>query len=71
MPKQFVYDSPDITLGALKTFTPLEYHYALEKLETWFFQRCPDKLSKVAMVVDRSKEGQWKDHTTTMVKHID
>ncbi|MGI0016126.1 MAG: hypothetical protein ACREBU_22120, partial [Nitrososphaera sp.] len=45
---------PDITLGASKAFSPLEYHEALEKLDKWFFQRSPDKLRKVAMVVDRS-----------------
>lgn len=70
IPTQFM-NEPDITLGALKTFTALEYHDALEKLEKWFFQRCPDKLSKVAMVVDRSKEGQWEEVSNTMVKFID
>lgn len=61
----------DITLGASKTFTPMEYDDALVKLEKWFFHRSPDKLSKVAMVVDRSKEGQWKTVTTEMVKFLD
>ena len=70
IPHQFM-DEPDITLGASKTFTPLEYHDALEKLEKWFFHRCPDKLSKVAIVVDRSKEGQWEEITIKMVKFID
>jgi hypothetical protein len=70
IPIQFMSE-PDITLGALKTFSPLQYHEALEKLEKWFFQRCPDKLSKVAMVVDRSKEGQWEEASSTMVKFID
>jgi hypothetical protein len=54
IPKQMM-DEPDITLGASKAFTPLEYHEALEKLEKWFFDRCPDKLTKVALVVNRSK----------------
>ena len=62
---------PDITLGASKMFTPMQYHDALEKLEKWFFDRCPDKLGKVAMVVDRSKEGQWKPVTAAMVKFLD
>ena len=70
IPRQFM-DEPDITLGASKTFTPLQYHESLEKLEKWFFHRCPDKLGKVAMVVDRSKEEQWKPVTTTMAKFID
>jgi hypothetical protein len=52
LPRQFL-TGPDITLGASKTFTPLQYHEALEKLEKWFFARCPDRLSKIAMVVDR------------------
>jgi len=70
IPRRFM-DQPDITLGASKTFTPLEYHDALEKLDKWFFRRCPDRLSKVAMVVDRSKEEQWKEVTTAMVKFSD
>lgn len=70
IPRQFM-DEPDITLGSSKTFTPLEYHDALKKLEKWFFDRCPDKLSKVAMVVDRSKEGKWEEVATTMTKFID
>jgi hypothetical protein len=64
-------DEPDITLGASKTFTPLEYHEALEKLDKWFFHRFPDRLSKVAMVVDRSKEEEWEEVSTTMAKFID
>jgi hypothetical protein len=43
----------DLTMGATDTFEPVEYHEALEKLESWFFQRCPDRLSKVAIVVAR------------------
>lgn len=65
------FSGPDITLGASKAVTPLEYHEALEKLEKWFFQRCPDKLKKVAMVIDRSKEAQWKEHHSTMIKYLD
>ncbi|MCJ7547476.1 MAG: hypothetical protein MUP30_11740 [Deltaproteobacteria bacterium] len=41
----------DLTMGATKTYTPIEYHDAIEKLEKWFLHRCPDHLSKVAMVV--------------------
>jgi hypothetical protein len=70
IPRQ-IMKGTDITLGASKTFTPMEYDDALEKLEKWFFYRCPDKLGKVAMVVDRSKEGQWKTVTTEMVKFLD
>jgi hypothetical protein len=70
-PSQSKFNPLDITLGASKTFTPLQYHDALEKLEKWFFQRCPDKLSKVAMVVDRSNEPQWEEHTFTMVKELE
>ncbi|MCZ6802471.1 MAG: hypothetical protein O7D86_00650 [Proteobacteria bacterium] len=71
VPKQFMTEVPDITLGASKTFTPLEYHEALDKLEKWFFNRCPDKLSKVAMVVERTKRPQWQEQVTTFVKHLD
>lgn len=70
MPKQHM-NEPDITLGASKSFTPLEYHEALEKLEKWFFQRCPDRLNKVAMVVDRSKDNKWEEVCTAWVKHLD
>lgn len=70
IPRQFM-DEPDITLGASKTFTPLQYHDALDKLEKWFFDRCPDRLSKVAMVINRSKEEQWKPVTRTYTKYFD
>jgi hypothetical protein len=70
-PRQFVGNEPDVTLGATKTFTPLEYHDALDKLEKWFFDRCPDRLSKLAMVVDRSKGGTWKSVGYTYVKYLD
>jgi hypothetical protein len=52
-PKQIIDKLSDLTMGATKAFTPLEYHEALEKLENWFLQRCPDRLSKIAMVVKR------------------
>jgi hypothetical protein len=64
------FSGPDVTLGASKAFTPLEYHDALEKLEKWFFCRCPDKLSKVTLVLDRSKEGKWEEVSATMVKFL-
>jgi hypothetical protein len=69
MPRQFM-DEPDITLGASKTFTPLEFHDALSKLERWFFYRCPDRLAKIAMVVARPKEEQWPA-TTMYAKFLD
>jgi hypothetical protein len=59
----------DLTLGASATFTPLEYHEALEKLNKWFFNRCPDRLSKVAMVVAHPK-GHWKENHVTFVKYL-
>lgn len=70
IPRQFM-EEPDITLGASKSFSPLEYHDALEKLEKWFFHRCPDKLRKIAMVTDRSKDEQRKEVAATMAKSID
>lgn len=57
----------DLTMGAAKTFSPLEYHEALEKLEKWFFQRYPDRLSKVAMVV-HEEHGHWQPDSTQMIK---
>lgn len=70
IPRQFM-DGPDIALGATKTFTPLEYHEALDKLEKWFFRRYPDKLTKVAMVIDRSKDKDWEEVSTTFRKFLD
>ena len=70
IPRQFMND-PDSTLGASERFTPLEYHEALDKLEKWFFHRFPDKLSKVAMVIARSKEKHWKPLRNTYVKYFD
>ena len=40
-------------MGATKTYTPVEYHDAIEKLEKWFFRRYPDRLSKVEMLIER------------------
>lgn len=71
-PRQWRGREPDVTLGAMKTFTPLEYHDALEKLEKWFFHRCPDRLAKLAMVIDRSKAGwTWKSAGYVYVKYFD
>ncbi len=70
IPRQFL-DLPDITLGASRTFTPLQYNEALEKLEKYFFHRCPDRLSKVTLVIDRSKEEQWKQVSSKMAKFSD
>jgi hypothetical protein len=64
IPKQFMSE-PDMTLGASKDFSPLEYHEALDKLEKWFFLRCPDRLTKVAMVVARPQESPWKEEFST------
>lgn len=59
----------DPTMGAAKTFSPLEYHSALEKFEKWFFQRCPDRLSKVAMVVHEEHE-HWQPDSAQLVKFL-
>jgi len=71
MANQISHEAPDITLGASKTFTPLEYHEALDKLEKWFFLRCPDKLAKVAMVLAREEVPQWEVVSTSLVKYLD
>ncbi len=59
----------DLTMGAAKTFSPPEYHEALEKFEKWFFQRCPDRLSKVAMVV-HNVNGHWRPDSVHMIKFL-
>lgn len=59
----------DFTMGAAKAFSPLEYHEALEKFEKWFFQRSPDRLSKVAMVV-HEEHGHWQPDSTQMAKFL-
>jgi hypothetical protein len=59
----------DFTMGATKAFSPLEYHEALEKFEKWFFQRCPDRLSKVAMVI-HEEHGHWQPDSAQMVKFL-
>lgn len=59
----------DLTMGAAKTFSPLEYHEALEKFEKWFFQRCPDRLSKVAMIV-HEEHGHWQSSSAQMIKFL-
>lgn len=69
VPRQFM-EPPDITLGAAKSFTPDEYYDALKKLERWFFQRCPDRLGKIAMVERRPEDSGWKEVVTTMRKEL-
>lgn len=44
----------DLTFGAKNIYTPKEYHEALVKLEKWFFQRLPDRVSKVRLLLARS-----------------
>jgi hypothetical protein len=51
----------DITLGASRTFTPLEYHEALDQLEKWFLLRRGGNLSKLDMVVERPKKAGRKE----------
>lgn len=72
LPQEFVRSSKgtDLTLGASEKFTPLEYHDALEKLDKWFFGRCPDRLAKVQIVVANTKAG-WKEGPATYVKFLD
>lgn len=59
IPRQF-FDKEDLALGATKEFTPLDYHDAVDMLEKEFFRRSPDRLARVAMVIDRSKDKGWK-----------
>jgi len=59
----------EAAMGPPNKFTPTEYHEALEKFEKWFFQRSPDRLSKVAMVV--STKNKWEMISTVMLKHLD
>jgi hypothetical protein len=60
----------DETLGASKTFSPGEYHDALNKLEKWFFLRCPDRLSKIEMVKVRDKSAEWNEVSTVFEKEL-
>lgn len=64
LPLEFYENVSDLTLGSTDAFTPLEYHEAMEKLEKWFFNRCPDRLSKIAMVVanEQNKQTTPADH---------
>ena len=51
IPAEIIEKFTDLTMESTKSFTPIEYHEAIEKLEKWFFQKYPDRLSKIAMVV--------------------
>ena len=53
IPRHVIDTFDDLTMGATQTFSPVDYHDAIEKLEKWFFHRCPDRLSKIAMVIKR------------------
>jgi hypothetical protein len=62
VPNQIMDGEMDITLGASKTFTPLEYHEALDTLEKWFLLRRGGNLSKLDMIVERPKKAGRKDN---------
>jgi hypothetical protein len=51
LPREIFEKLDDLTMGATKKYTPVEYHDAIKKFERWFFNRYPDRLSKVSMVV--------------------
>lgn len=44
----------DLTFGAKNLYKPEEYHEALEKLDKWFFQRVPDRVSKIRLLLSRA-----------------
>jgi hypothetical protein len=51
IPEEFIDFLDDLTMGLAKKYSPIEYHEAIEKLERWVLRRCPDRLSKVALVI--------------------
>jgi hypothetical protein len=53
MPYELIEMLDDLTMGFAKEYSPIEYHEAIDKLERWVLHRCPDRLSKVALVVER------------------
>lgn len=71
LPLKGIYAALDVTLGANKTFSPLDYHEALDKLDKWFFRRCPDRLAKVFMVVQATKKEDQPDPVVCFEKHLD
>jgi len=45
----------DLTLGAGQKYTPQEFHEAIEKFDKWFLRRLPDRISKIALLVQNAK----------------
>lgn len=52
-----------------KDYSPLAFHQALERLDRWFFRRCPDQLTKIAMVVARGP-NTWEEGMTVFSKEL-
>jgi len=71
IPAAILRDSDDINNIITDNYPPLEYHQALDRLEKWFFRRCPDGLSKVKMVLKRPRESQWKEVSTIFVMNVE
>jgi hypothetical protein len=69
LPSKFL-EPANLAMDACKQFSPIQYHDALDKLEKWFFQRCPDKLRKVAIVTHRSKDERWRPRRITYEGNI-
>ena len=51
LPQEYYENVGIQSLVSISDFTPIEYHEALDKLEKWFFSKCPDRLKKVEMVI--------------------
>jgi len=44
----------DLSFGAKNPYTAPEYHEALQKLDKWFFDRLPDRVSNTRLLISRS-----------------
>lgn len=67
IPREF-WEDRNPSLAMSEGLTPTEFHDALEKLNKWFFRRSPDRLSRVEMVIDRSKDNDWEEVVAVMVR---
>ncbi len=55
LPIEYFELAEDLTLGSGKKYSPQEFHEAIEKFDKWFLRRLPDRISKVALLVQNRK----------------
>ncbi|WP_146177601.1 hypothetical protein [Glaciimonas sp. PCH181] len=60
----------EILIGKKQIDGPLKYHEAFDKLDKWFFRRCPERLKHVEMVIPQREAVDKMDRTFVYAKNL-